>query len=218
MTKSFLDLPVMSFSAPTNMGKNGYPNSKNLVSYKLIAFKKDPEIKLNKEAGDQFLKLQTKVRELFGIDLVASLGGGYADYEVRKNSFLQSYSTNPAKFLASVNKKNDKSSYFREDSNTFRNNLNALPANSIYSRTKLQNTGLNEPLIVDGEYRGVPPYEKLHPAVYALVKAEHDKSLAGHNFLTNSYIKYYFPDGSKESNKWYYSNDARNGKSNTGSY
>jgi len=216
MTKYFLDLPVMSFPAPTNMGKNGYPDKKDLVLFPGIAFRKEPKIRLNKKAGDQFLKLQTKVRELFGINLVASFGGGYADYEVRKASFLGAYSTNPAKFLASVNKKNDKSSYFREDSNTFRNNLNALPANSIYSLSISKNRGLNEPLIVDGEYRGVPPYKKLHPAVYALVKTEHDKLLSGHNFLTNSYIKYYFPDGSKESNKWYYSNNARNGKSITG--
>ena len=216
MTKSFLDLHVRTFAAPTNMGKNGYPDGKNLVSYKKIAFKGEPAIKLNKEAGDQFLKLQKDFQNLFGINLVASLGGGYAEGQVRKALFLEAYSTNPAAFLASVNKQNDKSKYFREDSDTFRNNFNALPASSIYSRTKLKNQGLNEPLIVDGEYRGVPPYARLHPAVYALVKAEHDKSLSGHNFLTNSYIKYYFWDGSKESDKWYYSKSVRNGKSNTG--
>jgi len=216
MNKSFLNLPARTFAPPTNMGKNGYPNDKSLVSYKKIALKGEPAIKLNKEAGDQFLKLQKDFEDLFAINLVASFGGGYADGQVRKASFLQAYSTNPAAFLASVNKQNDKSKYFREDSDTFRNNFNALPASSIYSRTKLQNTGLNEPLIVDGEFRGVPPYEKLHPAVYALVKAEHDKSLSGHNFLTNSYIKFYFEDGSKESNKWYYSKSVRNGKGNTG--
>jgi hypothetical protein len=216
MSKNFLDLPVRTFARPTNMGKNGYPDGKSLVSYKKIALIGEPAIKLNKEAGDQFLKLQKDFEDLFAINLVASFGGGYADGQVRKASFLQAYSTNPAAFLASVNKQNDKSKYFREDSDTFRNNFNALPASSIYSRTKLQNTGLNEPLIVDGEFRGVPPYEKLHPAVYALVKAEHDKSLSGHNFLTNSYIKFYFEDGSKESNKWYYSKSVRNCKVNTG--
>ena len=216
MTKSFLDLPARTFAAPTNMGKNGYPDGKNLGSYKKIASKGEPAIKLNKEAGDQFLKLQKDFEGLFAINLVASLGGGYAEGQVRKALFLEAYSTNPAAFLASVNKQNDKSKYFREDSIPFRNNFNALPASSIYSRTKLKNQGLNEPLIVDGEYRGVPPYAKLHPAVYALVKAEHDKSLSGHNFLTNSYIKYYFWDGSKESDKWYYSKSVRNGKSNTG--
>lgn len=205
MTKSFLDLPVNSFS-PKNFFKsgisigNGYNTpDKNMKEYPAIG----KRILLNTEAATKFLELQAKVSTLFGINLFASGGGGFRLIQEQITEFKKRYSTDPAEFLASVQKNgnNPKSQYFIEDSDTFRNNLNEIKSvNPIYRSS--QYSGRNEPLIVNGEFRGIPPYDKL----VQLVKDEHEKipGLAGHNFLSNQRIKYYFPDGAKESGQWYY--------------
>ena len=211
MTKSFLDLPENSFS-PKNFFKsgisigNGYPTAeKNMKLYPVIGVR----ILLNNDAARDFIRLQDDLLAAFpnlfgaGIKLRASGGGGFRPIQEQIAEFQKRYSTNPAEFLESVRKSgvNPKSQYFIEDP-TFRGNLDALllAGNSIYKASKY--LGRNEPLIVSGEFRGIPPYDKL----IQRVKDEHEKipGLAGHNFLSNKRIKYYFPDGSKESDKWYY--------------
>ena len=208
MTKSFLDLPVNSFS-PKNFFKsgiaigNGYNTpDKNMKAYPTIG----KNVILNNDAAKDFLRLQADLKANFptlNINLIASAGGGFRTIETQIAEFQERYSTNAAPFLASVNKNgaNPKSQYFIEDSDTFRNNLNEIKfVNPIYRSS--QYSGRNEPLIVNGEYRGIPPYDQL----IQRVKDEHEQTpgLAGHNFLSNKRIKYYFPDGSKASGNWYY--------------
>lgn len=212
MTKSFLDLPANSFSAKkffnNNIGYgNGYPTpDKNMKLYPEIGV----NILLNNDAARDFIALQNALLAAFpnlfgpGIKLGASGGGGFRTIGEQISEFNDRYSADPAEFLQSVKKSPDpKTQYFNENPK-FRQNLDAflaLPGNSIYKATQF--LGRGQPLIVNGEYRGVPNYEKLHPRV----KAEHQKTssgIAGNNFLSNNYIKYYMLDGTKASNKWYY--------------